>query len=203
MISKKDYKIVSAGWVGKVYQKYKKLKKRIPMLIEHLEFFKGERVLEIGANAGMYAWHFGVVAKRYTCLEVDKNYFNQLKCVSKAFDKGIYDCKYMLINDKLRYANIDFSEYSLLMMSYVAHHLDTVELDIIYHALKKINKVVIHTRSGDPLRYGHDEIDKNPLPMWNDCMVKGWLDKFGYESKFYFREEGVYDGIYLILAEKK
>lgn len=197
MISKKEYKRISSGWNGKVYQKWPKMKKRLPLLERNLEFFRGAKVLEVGANAGIYGWHIAKVAQRYIAVERNKSYFVQLLQTMSGIDNSDW-----LLSDfeKLKLDAIDFD---LFLASYVLHHFSAAEMiKLIRRAFVKCSKVAIFTRSGDPCRYGHGEVGRDPIPVWEGSYIKKELDLLGYKSSFHFREESVYDGIYLILAEK-
>lgn len=195
MISRAAYDKIAKKWKGKVYQKYNRLKRRISLLEEHIEFFKGTSVLELGCNAGMYAWHLAPYTIKYTGLEADKHYIEQAKCTARSKD---LNCTWMY--DKLECIEPAYLDYDTFLASYVLHHLNEKEIQILEDMFKVCTKVAIMTRSGDPLQYGHDQIGQDPLPYWNDSIIKKMLDSLNYGNEFYYNK---YNGVYLILAEKR
>jgi hypothetical protein len=84
----------------------------------------------------------------------------------------------------------------------VLHHLNEKEINKLNVIFDKCNKVAISTRSGDPLKYGHDEIGFDPLPKWENSRIKKMLDEHGFKSELHLMGKHDYNGIYLILAEK-
>jgi SAM-dependent methyltransferase len=196
MITKKEYKKISSRWTGKIYQKWKKIKKRFPMIEQHIEFFKDAKVLELGANAGMYAFLLYHYIKKYIGIEFDEHYYNQ----SLHTLKGKMDVT--LIKDKFENIDIEVLDYDLFFVCYVLHHLNEKEINKLNVIFDKCNKVAISTRSGDPLKYGHDEIGFDPLPKWENSRIKKMLDEHGFKSELHLMGKHDYNGIYLILAEK-
>lgn len=195
MISKKEYDRISKNWDGKVYQKYKKLKKRLPIIERNIDFFRGGKVLELGSNAGMYGYCLAPYIAYYIGIERDKHYYKQSLKTLKG--KG-----YVLINRSLEQIDLIGLSYDLFLASYVLHHLNFYENQKLNEIFNRCNKVAIHTRSGDPLRYGHDEVGCDPLKWWKGSMIKLKLEKRNFKIDFQLNKEGVFDGNYLILAEK-
>ena len=196
-MDKKTYKAISSKWTGKVYQKWKKLKERLPMIEQHMEFFNGTKVLELGANAGMYAFVLYHYVEHYIGIECNKNYYDQSLQTLKGKDRVT------IIRDTFENVDIEALDFNLFLASYVLHHLNEKEIYKLNRVFDKCNKVVINTRSGDPLKYGHDEIGFDPLPKWNNSLIKKMLDERGYKSEMSIKGKIDYNGIYLILAEKK
>lgn len=195
MISKKEYKTISSQWKGKRYQKWKKLKKRMPMIKDNIDFFKGAKILELGSNAGMYGYTIYPYIASYTGIEANKNYFEQSLHTFK--DKGVN-----LVNSRFKDIDLSKIDYNLFLASYVLHHLNKEEVAMLDKVFEHCNKVAIHTRSGDPLKYGHDEIGSDPVPIWDKSKIKGMLEKHGFKSELHIAGKYDYNGIYLILAEK-
>jgi len=197
MITEKEYRQISKNWKkgDKVYQKYNKLKKRLPMIENNIDFFKGAKVLELGSNAGMYALCLYRIIAGYTGIEVNRKYYKQSKVTLEGKDVT-------LINEMFEFVDLDKIEFDLFLASYVLHHLNDDEIKKLNTVFERCNKVVIHTRSGDPFKYGHDEIGANPLPHWNTSKLKYMLKEHGYESDLQLTGKRDYNGIYIILAKK-
>ena len=197
MLSKKEYKKISAKWDGKVYQKWRRLKERMPMFVDSIEYFKNAKVLELGSNACMYTIYLSPVISKYIGIETSKNYHKQaLRTVANL------KVPTTLINGKFEDVDLSSLDYDLFLASYVLHHLNEKEVEKLNIVFKKCKKVAIHTRSGDPLKYGHDEIGFDPIPKWNNSKIKKMLDSYGYISEIHLCGKEDYNGIYLILAEK-
>jgi hypothetical protein len=197
MISKKEYDKIAGKWKGKVYQKYKKLvEKRLPIIEKNIDFFKGAKVLELGLNAGMYAWHLHSYVLKYTGIEVDKHYCKQART-------ALFGTKVGVVNKSFEDVNLNDFDFDLFLASYVLHHLNICEVQKLNNVFNRCNKIAIHTRSGDPLRYGHDEIGCDPLKWWKGSMIKLMLERHDFGIDFQLNKEGIFDGNYLILAEKK
>ncbi|MGW8324091.1 MAG: class I SAM-dependent methyltransferase [Desulfobacterales bacterium] len=195
MIVKKEYERIASKWHGKIYQKYKKLKKRIPMIMKNIDFFRDAKVLELGCNAGMYALHMMPYIKGYIGIELDKHYYKQAMITLEGKKTRIF-------NKSFEDTPLEELDYDLFVASYVLHHLNEKEVEKLKVVFEKCNKVAIHTRSGDPLKYGHDEIGFDPSPKWENSRINYMLDELGYKSNFFTCSKKDYNGIYLILAEK-
>ena len=196
MLSKIEYDNIARDWQGKIYQKWRKLKRRLPMIERNISFFKDMNVLEIGANAGMYGYFLYPVIKEYIGVEVDWNYCKQFK-------KTFKNLKATLIYSSFENLELRFVNYDVLIASYVLHHFNLFEQKKLTGAFDKCNKVAIFTRSGDPFNYGHNEVGHNPLKWWKGSMIKYTLENLGFSIDFQLRKSNMYDGIYLILAERK
>lgn len=195
-MDKKTYKAISSKWTGKVYQKWKKLKKRLPMIERNLDFFKGAKALELGANAGIHAFVLYHYIESYIGIECDKHYYDQSLHTLKGKEKVL------LIRDTFENVDIESLRFNLFLANYVLHHLNEKEVHKLGRVFDICNKVAISTRSGDPLKYGHDEIGFDPLPKWENSLIKKMLDERGYKSELSIKGKIDYNGIYLILAEK-
>lgn len=199
MISKEEYERVFSKWEGKVYQKWKKIKKRFPMLIDNESFFRNTNILEVGSNAGMYAVCLRDYFNKYTGTEADLHYHKQAKVTVREFD--IYNVN--LRNCTFENLDLDMVDFNLFIASYVIHHLNSRELDKLNIVFKRCNKVAIFTRSGDPSSYGHDETGHQPFSKWNLSEINQMLKGYNFVSELHLRKPKTYDGTYLILAEKK
>jgi len=197
MLDKTTYEILSSKWVGKVYQKWKKLKKRLPMIERNLDFFRGTKVLELGANAGIYAFVLYHYVESYTGIECDKHYYDQSLHTLKGKKRVT------LIRDTFENVDIESLDFNLFLASYVLHHLNKKEVYKLGRVFDICSKVAISTRSGDPLKYGHDELGFDPLPKWENSRIKKMLDERGYKSELSLKSKIDYNGIYFILAEKE
>ena len=195
MISKKEYNRIADKWKGKAYQKYHKLQKRLPIIERNIDFFKGAKVLELGLNAGIYAWHLCGHTQKYTGIEVDKHYYKQAQIT--LFKKNV-----LIVNKSLEDTDLFTLDFDLFLASYVLHHLNFYEDFKLNEIFDRCDKIAIHTRSGDPLRYGHDEVGCDPLKWWKGSMIKLKLEKRNFKIDFQLNKEGVFDGNYLILAER-
>jgi len=194
MISKAEYKKISKEWDGKIYQKYRKLKKRLPIIEKNIGFFKEAKVLELGSNAGMYAYLIYPVIKSYIGIEGNRSYYRQLV-------KTLHNCNAKIFNETFENIQLDKLNYDLFLASYVLHHLNINEIYKLETVFKRCNKVVIHTRSGDPLLYGHDEVGTDPLIKWKGSHIKYLLDSLNYNSTLQMADG--YNGNYLILSERE
>jgi len=195
MITKAMYEALSSGWKGKIYQKWKKLKKRMPMIKNNLDFFEGAKVLELGSNAGMYGYLLYPYLSFYTGIEVNKSYFEQSIQTLKGKDV-------ILLNNRFKDVVLSRLDYDLFIASYVLHHLDEEEVEKLNEVFEHCNKVAIHTRSGDPLKYGHDEVGFDPVPKWENSRIKKMLELHGFKFRLILSRIMDYNGTYLILAEK-
>lgn len=195
MLSKVEYNSVAKNWQGKIYQKWRKLKRRLPMLERNISFFKDMKVLEIGANAGMYGYFLYPAIKEYIGIERDEHYCEQFEITFRRL-------KHTLIKKSFEKVDLSVIKYDIIMASYVLHHFNIFEQHKLFSAFNECNKVAIFTRSGDPFRYGHDEIGCDPLKWWKGSMVKYVLEKLNFNVDFQLRKPDWYDGVYLILAER-
>ena len=166
------------------------------MIEKNIDFFRNAKVLELGCNGGMYALHLYPYVKSYTGIEVDKHYYKQALVTLNGKEV-------IVINDSFQNVDLIKLDFDLFIASYVLHHLNEKEIDKLNFVFEKCNKVAIHTRSGDPLRYGHSEVGYDPIPKWENSRIKKMLDNHGYKNELYLCSKNDYNGIYLILAEKK
>lgn len=196
MISKAEYNVVSRDWKGKRYQKYPKLKKRLEAVERNIKFFRGEAVFELGSNAGMYGYVLYPYIGKYIGVELAKNYYKQSLLTFKKKEVK-------LINSSFKVLDLESFSYSLFMANYVLHHLDGEEVDKLDEVFNVCRKVAIQTRSGDPLRYGHDEVGTSPRAAWAGSRIREMLCSHGFGTELQLCGGGEYNGIYLILAEKE
>lgn len=165
------------------------------MIEKNIDFFAGAKVLELGCNAGMYAYHLCPYIESYIGIELDKHYFQQAMITLEGK-------KTRILNNSFEDVDLEPLDYDLFLASYVLHHLNEKEVEKLNVVFKKCNKVSIHTRSGDPLKYGHDEMGFDPEPKWKNSKIKKMLDEHGYKNELFTCGKHDYNGIYLILAEK-
>jgi len=181
MITETVYKQIAARWKGKVYQKWDKIQKRLPIFLAYLDVFRDKRVLEVGSNAGMYAYEVASVAKDYVGIERDNHYYAQ-SLVTAEYIKG-----------SARFINTSFHgfvknhqhQYDTLLASFVLHHFRPKELrELKEIVLPKCNTVVVHTRGGDPFKARMWQVGKDPLGEFEGSEFAKWLKELKFEVEF-------------------
>lgn len=127
MISKSSYNEISSQWEGDVFQNWKRIKKRLPLFEKNiLPHLAGKRVLEIGCNAGIYAWHIAPIAKSYIGIDISENYIRQATITAK-YIKG---APVSFIHSSLG----DFAPgedlFDAVFASFLLYHLSDAEVEI-------------------------------------------------------------------------
>jgi SAM-dependent methyltransferase len=191
MITKAEYDHLAKHWKGKVYQKWPKFSKRMAYFEQFLPLFKGKKVLEVGSNAGMYAWHIAPLAAFYVGVERERHYFDQAKTIGLG-KATFYN---MSFHGFLKHENV---EYDTLLASFTLHHLRPKEVrELQCVVLPRCSLVVIHTRSGDPFRAGHGEAESEHLAMWKRSPFRAMLEAGGFEHEFHLKH-----GMNVIVARR-
>ena len=127
MISESQYNEIAAHWDGEVFQTWARIKKSMPhfekVVLPHLA---GKRVLEIGCNAGIYAWHIAKVAKSYHGIDIGENFIRQARETAK-FIQG---APTTFTVSALRDFPVETENYDAIFASYVLYHLNDAEIDL-------------------------------------------------------------------------
>lgn len=127
MISKADYDKIAAGWEGEVFQIWARIKKRVPLfekkLLPHLA---GKHVLEIGCNAGIYAWHIAQVASSYVGVDISENFIRQAKVTAE----HIHGSPTRFLCTSLRDFAASREDFDAVFASFLLYHLSDAEVEI-------------------------------------------------------------------------
>ena len=147
VITEKEYKNIRKHWKQRVYSDYWVLPRMKIFLEIGGHYLKEAKILEVGANSGIFAVDMCKLADSYTGLEKDPMYYEQAIQTAKFID-----------NPKAKFIKADLNDWSAMP----AHPLyDTfVGLFVVYHfynpevaiwreeILPECDKVVLQLRNG-------------------------------------------------------
>jgi len=128
-MTKKEYDIISANWKGKVYERWDRMEPRLEVFKDFVGMLKGKDVLEIGCNAGVYAYEMKDYVNSYVGIEPTPLFYNQL------METAIH-----LPGDKMQFVNNDVKGYvgklsdckfNAFVSHNVLYHLSDKSLEIL------------------------------------------------------------------------
>lgn len=127
MISKTIYNHISSQWEGEVFQNWERISKWLPLFEKNiLPHFAGKRVLEIGCNAGIYAWHIAQVARSYIGIDISENYVRQALTTAKY----IQGAPVRFLRTPLSHFAYNEAHFDAVFASFVLYHLSDAEIEI-------------------------------------------------------------------------
>ena len=197
LLKKEGYNQLVSIWkkYGTIYQKFDRYSVRFPILLKHIDIFKGKNVLEVGCNAGLAAYHIAQVAKSYVGVEEQKNYYLQA-CETKRF----------IENDEVMFFNMSIKTYmkrierktieckaDAVYLSYVLYHFSDREVKMFESAiLPLIDMIVVQSRFAKRNIKGRRM--HNSYGFWHPDNVEKFLNKnefstmkeWGPDKKFHF-----------------
>jgi hypothetical protein len=173
--------------LGKVYQKWSRIERRLPVFLSHINYFEGRDVLELGCNAGVYGFEISKVAKSYFGVDATDHFIRQAN-ITKRYIKNP-EVEFWLGRVK------DFIEaeksgdlqvpYNALFASFLLYHLSNKEIALISkYVLPKCDVVIlpVRTKKRKPWRLHNLHFFYKPEN------VKKYLAKNGFKCQINWTE---------------
>lgn len=183
MLTKEDYKKIADNWKGTVYQLYDRYQVRFPMLLKHIEVFKGKNVLEVGCNAGLAGYHIAQVANSYIGVEAEKGYWQQALQTKEFIYNNNAEFLNMSIKSYMKRAIRDGIEISAnaCYLSYVLYHFSDKEVRMFEQfILPKLDVIVVQSRYENRNKKGRTA--HNSYKFWKPENVEKYLNKNGFST---------------------
>jgi 2-polyprenyl-3-methyl-5-hydroxy-6-metoxy-1,4-benzoquinol methylase len=179
MISKQLHDEISSQWEGEVFQNWDRVSSSIPLfekkLLPHLA---GRRVLEIGCNAGIYAWHIAPIARSYIGIDASENFIRQAHVTAR----HIQGAPVSFVHAALRDFKPGQADYDAVFASYVLYHVTDEEVEIFEKVIApRCDLLVVQFRT----RKKRSVNSHNFMKARN---VKALFDRAGFDFRVYWKD---------------
>ena len=185
LITKEKYQEISKDWAkhNVVYQKWDRHNVRFPMLLKHIDAFKGKNVLEVGCNAGLAAYYIAPVANSYTGVEEEAGYWKQSLETKKHIESGNAQFHNMSVKTFMKRSASGLLDinFNAIYLSYVLYHFSNKEVRMFQEqVLPKVDTIIIQSRYAKRNKKGRRA--HNSYSFWHHTNVKNFLEKNGFET---------------------
>lgn len=189
MIDKKIYDEIKKKWaeVGKIYQTWRRIEKRMPILLRNVDLLEGKDVLEFGCNAGVYGYEISRIAKSYFGVDAGDHFIEQAKITKTYMENPNVDFQVGKVKDFIK-AELSRElqiPYNALFASYLLYHLSNKEVELLSrYVLPKCDVVLF------PIRTKKRKIWRvhNWYFFYKPENVEKFLSKNGFECSIDHRE---------------
>lgn len=191
MINQAIYMEMERKWLplGKVYQKWSRIEKRLPTFLKHIDDLKGRNVLELGCNAGVYGYEISKVAKSYFGVDATQHYIQQANVTKRYIDNPNVHFWLGRVKDFIQAelsGDLQVS-YDALFASFLLYHLSNREIDLLSrHVLSKCDVVIlpVRTKKRKPWRL------HNLYFFYKPENVEKFLTRQGFNCRIEWAENG-------------
>lgn len=170
MLTKKLYRRIRAQWRGRIYSDEWVLP-RVKLLRKYLHYLDGKDVLEIGANAGVFAYEICEHAKSYHGIEKEVLYYKQATKTQRYLPSN----KAMFHNCDLLTMPADLS-YNAAVCLFVLYHFYPPEVEVFKKVvLPQCDTIVIQLRNAKRKTIKNDcafEVPGNTTRLLKDSGFK-------------------------------
>lgn len=186
MITESKWKELVKKWekIGPVYQIPRRSHDRLKHFCDvGLHFLKGRKVLEIGANAGLFGYCIKGVAKSYIGLEPGNKISRKKKNKTDYFEQALITEQEfggrMFLNQTVKeFINDEkyLDDFDTLVMCYALYHLSDKEVQLLKEKiLPKCEFVIIQNREQKR------KTKHNSYKFWKSKRVVKFFKELGYE----------------------
>jgi 2-polyprenyl-3-methyl-5-hydroxy-6-metoxy-1,4-benzoquinol methylase len=179
MISQQVHGAIAAQWAGEVFQNWERVSTAVPFferkLLHHLA---GRRVLEIGCNAGIYAWHIAPVAESYVGIELRENFVNQAHITAR----HIQGAPVRFVHASLKDSAHAETGYNAVFASYVLYHVSDEEVKIFEKVIApRCDVLVVQFRT-------RKKRSANSHDLMKARNVEALFRRTGFDFKVYWKD---------------
>jgi len=143
MLTKKLYRRIRAQWKGRIYSD-EWILPRVKILRKYLHYLAGKNVLEVGVNAGIFAYEITEHAESYIGLEKEAFYYAQAEKTHNYIqnpDTAFFHCDLLTMPPALT--------YNAFVGLFVLYHFYPREIEVFRNTvLPQCDTVLIQLRNG-------------------------------------------------------
>lgn len=185
MIEKAMHARLEAKWakIHAPYQRWNRLKTRMPLFLKYVDSFNDKDVLELGCNAGIYGYEIAKRAKTYIGVDQGDCYIKQAQITKKDLDmkNATFVAKRVksFIRDRQKSKDA-IPNINALFATFVLYHLSDKETDLIGSEIfPNCDTVLIMTRTSK----------RSPWKKYNSRKlqkienVEKYLKEYGFSVK--------------------